>query len=359
MVKKSEEKKETAEGMKDILNVWVSNSNEFLKMWGDTNLNLYKPWIDFIGEKSLKMSDISMDITPEKYKEFYDDWMKTYKSVYGKIYPVQISSPKEVLESFVNCADESNKVYMSWMDEFRENSKKTAEVLNDGVDPAKYIECFDGWLKTYEKVFDDMNDHPAIKYQREIFTNYTGIPDFYSESIARSAKLMKEYTNLYVPSEETMEKFSEIIAKISKGEENPQAYKEFYDLSMNSYKEAFSRMFDPQTMKPSKELLDNLKESTDITINLFKSCTAALEKMSEKMHDQSKLANDPETFKEFYNLWMKMYEKTSEDIFEGVPLVSPMKEMIEPVKNACKIYAGTSIKMSKMWMDSFARTAKA
>jgi len=247
MVKKSEEKKETAEGMKDILNVWVSNSNEFLKMWGDTNLNLYKPWIDFIGEKSLKMSDISMDITPEKYKEFYDDWMKTYKSVYGKIYPVQISSPKEVLESFVNCADESNKVYMSWMDEFRENSKKTAEVLNDGVDPAKYIECFDGWLKTYEKVFDDMNDHPAIKYQREIFTNYTGIPDFYSESIFRTAKLMKElYKNLYIPSEETMENFSENIAKISKCDANPQAYKEFYVLFMNTYKEAFPGCLTPR-----------------------------------------------------------------------------------------------------------------
>lgn len=312
MVKKSEEKKETAEGMKDILNVWVSNSNEILKMWGDTNLNLYKPWIEFIGEKSLKMSDISMNITPEKYKEFYDDWMKTYKSVYGKIYPVQISSPMEVLESFVKCADESNKVYMSWMDEFRENSKKTAEVLNDGVDPAKYKECFDAWLNTYEKVFDDMNDHPAIKYQREIFTNYTGIP----------------------------------------------AYKEFYDLCMNTYREAFSRMFDPQTMKPSKELLDSLKESTDITLNLFKSWTAALEKMSEKMQDQSKLVNDPEAFKEFYNLWMKMYEKTSEDIFEGVPLVSPMKEMMEPVKSACKVYASTSIKMSKMWMDSFTRMAK-
>jgi len=360
MVKKSEEKKETAEGMKDILNLWVSNSNEFLKIWGDTNFNLYKPWVEFIGEKSLKMTDVSMNITPEKYKEFYDDWMRTCKSVYGKTYQVPISSPKEALESFVKCADESNKVYMSWMDEFSVNSKKTTEVLNNGVDPAKYKECFDGWLNTYEKVFDDMNDHPAIKYQREIFTNYTGIPDFYSESIARSAKLMKElYTNLYVPSEETMEKFSENLAKISKGDANPQAYKEFYDLCMNTYKEAFSRMFDPQTMKPSKELLNSLKESTDITLNLFKSCTAALEKMSEKIQDQSKFVNDPEAFKEFYNLWTKMYEKTSEDIFEGVPLVSPVKEIMEPVKSACKMYAGTSIKMSKMWMDSFERMAKA
>ena len=122
---------------------------------------------------------------------------------------------------------------------------------------------------------------------------------------------------------------------------------------LNTYKETFSKLFDPQTMKPSKELLDNLKESMNITINLFKSWTEALEKMSSKMEDQSKLINDPEAFKEFYNLWVKMYEKTSEDVFEGVPLVGPLKEMMEPVKSACKIYADTSIKMSKMWMDSF------
>jgi hypothetical protein len=106
-------------------------------------------------------------------------------------------------------------------------------------------------------------------------------------------------------------------------------------------------------------MLDNLKESTDISINLFKSWTEALEKMSEKLKDQSKLTSDPETFKEFYNLWLKMYEKTSKDIFEGVPLVGPVKDMMEPVKSAYQTYSDTSIKMSKMWMDSFSRMANA
>ena len=360
MVKKSEEKRETVQGMEDISNIWAKNSNEFLKMWGDTNLKVYKPWLEFIGEKSLKMTDMSMNLAPEKYKEFYDDWMKTYKSTYGKVYPVQISSPKETLEDFVKVADESNKVYMSWMDELRENSKRTAEALSNGNDPVKYKECFDSWLKTYEKVFDDMNDHPAIKYQREFFAKSTGMPDIYPQSFSKMAKQMKEiYNKFFVPSEETIQKFSESLAKVSKGEPNPEAYKELNDMLMNSYKETVSRMFDPQTMRPSKELLDNLKESTDISLNLLKSWTSALEKMSEKMQDQPKLINDPEAFREFYNLWIKMYEKTSEDIFEGVPVVGPMKEMMEPVKRACKVYASTSIKMSKMWIDSFSRMASA
>lgn len=362
MVKKSEERKETTretpEDVKNIINQWANSSNEFLKLWGDSNLRLYKPWIEFIGEKSLKMADMSMNPAPAKYKEFYEEWLKIYKSTYGTIYPAQMSSPKEALESLIKCADESNKVYMSWIEEFGENSKKTAEVLNDGNDPAKYKDCFESWINTYEKVYDDMNEHPAIKYQRDMFGSFTGMPDLYSGHLAKMAKQTKEiYSTFFIPSDESIRNFSEVMAKLSRGGANPETYKEFYDMWLNAYKEAFSRMFDPQTMKPSKEMLDNIKESTDISINLFKSWAEALEKMSSKMEDQSKLMNDPEAFKEFYNLWVKMYEKTSEDIFEGVPLVSPLKEMMEPVKSACKIYTNTSIKMSRMWMDSFSRMA--
>jgi len=360
MAKKIEENIKTTEGMKNFINSWTSESNEFLRQWGDSNLKLYQPWIDFVGEESVRMTDLSMNATPKKYEEFYDNWMKTYNNSFGKVYPIPISSPKEALEDFIKCANESNKVYMSWVEDFEENSKKTSEVLNDGIDPAKYNECYESWLKTYEKVSNDMVDNPSIRYQKEIFSNYTGIPDFGSESFSKMAKQMQElYVHLYIPSQDSMVKISRDIAKISKGEATPETYKEFYYLWMNTYKETFSRMFDPQTMKPSKEMLDSLKESTDIRLNLFKSWTAVLEKMSEKMQDGSKLMNDPGAFKEFYNLWIKMYEKSLEDIFEGIPLVSPLKEMMEPVKSACKIYAQTSIKMSRMWMDSFTRVASA
>jgi hypothetical protein len=360
MIKKIEENKETTEGMKNIINTWTSESNEFLRMWGESNIKLYQPWMDFVGEESVRMTDLSVNATPMKYKEFYDDWMKTYRNSFGKVYPAPVSSPKEALEDLIKCANDSNKVYMSWVQEFEENSKKTSEVLNNGMDPAKYKDCYESWLKTYEKISEDMGDNPAIRYQKEIFSNYTGIPDFDSGSFSKMAKQMQElYVKLYIPSEDSMVKISQDLAKMSKGEAKPETYKEFYDLWMNTYKENFSRMFDPQTMRPSKEMMDSLKESMQISINLFKSWTGVLEKMSEKMQDQSKLMNDPGAFKEFYNLWIKMYEKSSEDIFEVIPLVSPLKEMMEPVKSACKIYANTSIKMSRMWMDSFTRMAPA
>jgi hypothetical protein len=293
-----------------------------------------------------------------KYKELYGDWMKTYNSSFGKVYPIPISSPKEALEDFIECANDSNKVYLSWVEEFEKNSKKTSEVLNNGRDPAKYRDCYESWIKTYEKISDDLGDNPAIRYQKKLMSNYTGIPEIGSESISKPAKQMQElYLKLFIPSQDSMVKISQEIAKMSKGEANPETYREFYDVWMSTYKESFSKMFDPQTMRPSKEMLDGLKESTQISINLLKSWTLVLEKISEKIHDQSKLINDPEAFREFYDLWIKLYERSSEDLFESIPLVSPLKEILEPVKSACKIYTNTSINISRMWMDSFTRMA--
>src|SRR5450759_4854734 len=164
MAKKIEDNIKQTEGMKNFINTWTSESNEFLRQWGYSNLKLYQPWIDFVGEESVRMTDLSMNATPKKYEEFYDNWMKTYNNSFGKVYPIPISSPKEALQDLIKCANESNKVYMSWVEEFEENSKKTSEVLNDGIDPAKYNECYESWLKTYEKVSNDMSDNPAIRY---------------------------------------------------------------------------------------------------------------------------------------------------------------------------------------------------
>ncbi|HEY9206374.1 MAG TPA: hypothetical protein VIO58_10685 [Candidatus Methanoperedens sp.] len=358
MTRKHDDKGETLDDHKDVFKTWTDSYVGVSKMWDESYLKLYKPWIEFM-DVSQKMTDLSMNTVPKKYKDFYDEWMKTYQNSFGKLYPVQTTPPKETLENFLKCADESKKLYKSWYDEFEENSRKTMNVLNNGADPAKYKECQDMWMNTYEKISEQLLDQPAIKYHKEIFENYTGIPDFYSEDFAKISKLWKDsYTKLYNPWAEAMQKLSENIAKISKGEADQETYKEFYNTWMNTYQETLNKLFDGQSMKPSKEALENFVESTNIYLNLYKSWTATLEKMSEKIKDQSKLAADPEAYKEFFNLWVKMHEKAFEDFYEGMPLASPMKEILEPAKNACKTYSNASIKMSKLWMDSYMRSAR-
>jgi ApbE superfamily uncharacterized protein (UPF0280 family) len=119
---------------------------------------------------------------------------------------------------------------------------------------------------------------------------------------------------------------------------------------MNTYKEMYGRLFNVESMKPSKEMFNSFIKSTDIYLNIYKSWTAALEKMSERTAELTKRTADPEAYKEFYNTWAKMNEKAFEDLVKYMPAVGPMKNMMEPVKNAAKIYNDMFINASNAWM---------
>jgi len=207
MVKKTEEKKDVNEEKKDIFKTWADSYTAVSKMWEDSYLKLYKPWIESTGEMFVKAAQLSKEAAPQKYREFYDEWMKTYQNTFGKFYPIPaLESNKEVLENFLSSAEESNKLYRSWIAQLEENSKTTQEILQGEPDPAKYKECYEMWMKTYEKIFDELLTLPSMESTKEIFEKYTGIPDIYLGSFLQMSKLWKNtYVKLYGPWIESMQ----------------------------------------------------------------------------------------------------------------------------------------------------------
>lgn len=349
MVKKAEKRNEVKE---DVIFKNLADSNaEFSKMWEDSYLKLYKPWIESTGEMLDKTVNLSKEATPQKYKEFYDEWIKTYQNYFGKFYPIPTpKSNKEILEKLLSSAEVYNKLYRSWIQELEDNSRKTKEILSGNPEPAKYQECHEMWIKSYEKIFDELMELPSQEYTKEIFGNHTVIPDIYLKGFLQMSKLWKKsYAQLSKPLNESLMTLSEKMAEISRGGAGPEAYKEFYTLWMDTYKENYSEYV--KSFEPSGEMFENFVESTNIYLGMYKSWIAALEKMSEKAKEMSKQSSDPEAFKEFNNLWLKMYEKAFHTFFEDMPTIGgPMKEVMEPVKIMAKMYADTYIQMSKMWV---------
>jgi len=297
------------------------------------------------------------EAAPQKYKEFYDEWMKTNQNTFGKFYPIPtLKSNKEMLEKFLSSAEESNKLYISWITELEENSQKTRDALQGEPYPAKYKECCDMWIKSYEKIFDELIE-PAGESTKEIFENYIGMPDIYSGSFLKMLKLWKKsYKQLYMPLNGSMQKLSRKIADISRGDTNPETYKEFYTLCMDTYQETYIKSI--QSMVPSRDMFENFVETSNIYLNLYKSWITAFEKMYEKAKGLSKKTSDPEAYKEFYDLWVKMYEKAFDNFFEDMPTVGgPMKDMMEPVKIMGKMYIDMFTRTSKMWVNSDVRSA--
>lgn len=350
MAKKPEEIKDTTEKKQEIFKTWSDSYTAVSKMWEDSYLKLYKPWLESTEAMFEKADLLSKEAAPQKYKEFYEEWIKTYQNTFGKFYSIPtLKSNKETLEKFLSSAEESNKFYRAWIGELEENSKRTQEILKGEPDPAKNKECYDMWMKTHEKIFGELLTLPAMESTKEIFEKYTGIPDIYLGSFVQLAKLWKNtYSKLYGPWIESMQRLSEKMAELSRGDASPEAYKEFYNIWMETYEETYGKYV--KSTRPTKEVFETFTQSANIYLTMYKSWIAALEKMVEKTKELSTQTTDPELSREFYNLWVKMYEKAFDSFFEDMPMAGPMKEMMEPVKIMAKMYADMFARMSKMWV---------
>jgi hypothetical protein len=141
--------------------------------------------------------------------------------------------------------------------------------------------------------------------------------------------------------------------EISRGNASPEAFKEFHTVWMNTFQELYGRLFDTQSMRPSKEILEYFERSGSVNLNLYKSWTATLGKLSQKAEELSKQGGSPEAYKELYNLWGKTYGKEFDNFFENTPTFSPFKEIMKPVKDAAKIYTDTFNNMSNTWVNSY------
>jgi hypothetical protein len=127
--------------------------------------------------------------------------------------------------------------------------------LEGELDSAKYKECYDIWMKSYEKMLDDILALPAIERAREIFGEYICIPDVFSEIHKQMARLRKDsYARIYKPWIESMVKLSDRAAEISKGKAIPEDYREFYNMWINAYQKNFGRVLDGSSAKSSMHL---------------------------------------------------------------------------------------------------------
>ncbi|NJD53307.1 MAG: hypothetical protein FIB07_10620 [Candidatus Methanoperedens sp.] len=348
---KKEAKKEDKE-KRDISQVMSGSYAAISRIIEDSSTNLQKPWIESTAELYSKAAELSRNATPENYKSFYDEWTRMYQNTFGKLYPGMTQQlDKETLEKMKESAEESKNLFQSWIDLLDENSRKTQELLQGTPDPGKYRELYNTWTRTYEKIFQDFIEMPTKGSTAVIFENYGGIPSIYFRNFAQITKLWNDsYQHLFRPWVDLMPSFSEKISGLPGGEAKPEAYKEFYDLWIDTYKNTYGRLFNIESVRSvSKEITDSFTKIMEANLNTYNSWVSALEKISQKNTDISEQAR-PEVNKELSNAWVSMYERAFDDFFKYVPVMSPIKPMMEPVKKTARAYTDMFSSVSDMWI---------
>lgn len=355
--------------------MWMGNYLTISKMWEDSYTRLYRPWLESTDALFEKAVEIANTNSPEKYKEFYDIWVKTFQDKLGKFEKYQygkncanirsIECNRDLLERFVTSAERSTDICKSWAKDIEENTKKTREVLKEKPDPLKYKEIYDLWIKLYAKMFDELLTLPLREDVRDMFEIYTGIPDTYSDIFVKISKLWNDsYLKLYGTWANSLVDLSKKSEEMSKGDIGPDAYKEFYDSWTNIYQQTYGKFLNVQLTNSPKDCgeqlkttLENFVQSTTICTNLYKSWTAALSKLSQKSIELSKQTHNKDVYRETCNVWIRMYQKAFDNILNNIPAESPFKNVVIPMRDVTKLYVDVMTRMSDAFVSSSSRAS--
>lgn len=342
-----------ADERRDLFRMWTDGYTTMTKMWEESYANLYNPWVESAGKLFDRAVDLAKEQTPDKYKDFYEELNKLQQNTVAKFYAPRAAGDKQTLERLAESAKRSSDMMRSWSDELNDNAKRTRDILASGARPEDYREFYEMWTRSYEKMFDQMMGMMTSEESQEVFEAYTGMPSAYMKNIAEMSKLWREsWKELYSPIMDSMVKLSQKAAQLSRGTNDPDAYRDFYDQWMNTYKEAYSRLWNFQLDGPSKNAVETMLRSTDSAMNIYKSWVAALEKMQSKMRDVMTRSTDPNVYKEFYELWVTTYEKAFDDLFEHMPMLEEMRPIMEPMKRVARMQLEAYNNMSKLWIDA-------
>jgi hypothetical protein len=344
---------------KNPFRMWTESYSAMSKIWQESYTDLYNPWIESTGKLFEKAKELSGQTSPEKYREFYEELVKTQRDTLDRLYPMQKAvlqkamTDRKTLDKLVVSAQESTNLMKAWSSELEENSRRTQKLLLGGVSPEDYKNSYEMWIKSYEKIFDEFLHMMTSKNTKEVFEAYTGMPNMYLTNLAEAARMWREsYKDMYTPWEKLTFELSEKFSELSKGDASSEKYKEFYDQWMKTYEETYAKMFTTDMMKPSKEMVEDMLQGMNNSTELYNSWLMALEKTTEKMKDLLTNTTEAESYREFYGQWFDTYEKAYKDFFELMPTVEPMKILTDPLKKAARAQADTYAKATKMWMDA-------
>ena len=348
----------------NLFNTWISSYMAISKMWEESYIKLYKQWLESTSILIEKAIEASRTNSPEKYREFYNEWTKTFQGRLERIQAPSLETNRKAFEKLLINAERSTDICKSWVVELEENSKKTREILSENPDSAKYKEAYDLWIKSYAKIFDGLLMLPFRENIRDMFENFTGMPDIYSDTFVRISKLWNDsYVKLYGTWADALIDLSNKSEDISKGHVGPDAYKEFYSLWIKIYQQTYGSFFNIQSIQTPREgeeqlktAFENFAQSTTISTNLYNSWVTTLNKLSEKSIELSNQTSNTDTQKEICALWVRVYQKAFDSIFENMPVAS--KDILAPVKNAAKLYVDMLTNITDAYKQSIDRATK-
>lgn len=331
--------------------IWGDGFQTLSSLADDYLENVYKPWMNSGQELMEKAGDMLNGSDPEKYRQFYDEWTNLTMNTITKFYPsMSVDSQREMLKNIRTSAEETRETLVRLTEKLNDTIQKTGDILSTSSGTKQIGESYSLWVKSYEDMMDQILSIPSKKGTKTFIDSLEGFPRVSMNGMIEMAKLSRQsYSELLQPFMDSMLELTEKMMDVMNGNSNSDSYREFYDSWLKSYQETFGKVFNAETAIPTKETIADFLEKMGVYINMYKSWISALEKMSEKTRELATKSDSGEVVKGFTELWSKAYEKAFSSFFENMPTIGPMSKMMDPVKEAARIYSENYLNFSKMW----------
>jgi hypothetical protein len=177
-------------------NIYRETYKHILKIWKDSYIRQYKPYIESMFKLSAKIAEISKGgANLTEYKEFHNLWMNMYHDSFGKLIDENsIGTSKEVFEHFLHSTTVYLNMYKSWITALEKMSEKGIE-LSNSTGPEAYREFCDLWIKTYQKAFESFfEDMPMIGPMKETMEPVKVAARTYSNMLVEMSNIWKDST---------------------------------------------------------------------------------------------------------------------------------------------------------------------
>ncbi len=112
-------------------NIYFKNFAQILKLWNDSYMNLFRPWVDSMLSFSEEMAELSRGkAKPEAYRESYNLWIDAYRNTYGRLFNIESVrfASKEMADSFIKIIEVNLNIYNSWVSALENISQRTTDI---------------------------------------------------------------------------------------------------------------------------------------------------------------------------------------------------------------------------------------
>jgi hypothetical protein len=254
--------------------------------------------------------------------KIFEGWQKTYGNAMETMTKVPIAENlRQTYETFLGSANAYMGLQKTWLQMAESWRKAGAAPL--GADALK------AWSESAKGMVQNLMGLPLLGPLRGILGGEGDLPSILMRMMGDGAGHATDSSlQALLPWFGAMEGFGKTAGAILEGQAGPGTYTRFNEAWMKAYRETMGRFLGMPMIGPTRQTVEKMMKTADafmkfagatidFMFRMYEPSVQAFERLSEKAKDLMQKDFSPETFREFYNLLLKVYEMRFYELFKS------------------------------------------